>query len=152
VEQTVAEPEPKAGVITVLQVLTNFLGNFNLNPPVIGDLILEFENTSGVKLPEDYVSFLRLGNGGEGFIGLSSYTILWKLEELQQFNEEYEVSKYAPGLFLIGSNGGGEAFAFDTRDAGLAVVQVPFVGMDIEYAEVLGATFTQFLQRLYEEE
>jgi hypothetical protein len=67
-------------------------------------------------------------------------------------NGEYEVSRYAPGLFLIGSDGGGEAFAFDLRDArSERVVSVPFVGMDIASIRILGDDFSAFLDRLYDE-
>ena len=63
-------------------------------------------------------------------------------------NKSYQVEEYAFGLFLFGSNGGGEAFAFNTSQAGMPIVSVPFVGMELDLAEPMGATFGQFLTNL----
>ena len=61
-------------------------------------------------LPSDYVQFLRERDGGEGFVGTNNYLILWKAEELSDFNREYEV-RYAHQVFSsFGSNGGGEGY------------------------------------------
>lgn len=98
-------------------------------------------------LPGDYIEWLRQTNGGEGFAG-ENYLILWRAEELEDFNREYEVGEYAPGLILIGSTGGGEAYAFDTRETGWPVVRVPFIGMSLKYAIRVGGTFSDFLASL----
>jgi hypothetical protein len=47
-------------------------------------------------------------NGGEGSVG-DTYVILWRIEELIEMSKAYDVAEYAPGLFLFGSDGGGEA-------------------------------------------
>jgi hypothetical protein len=60
---------------------------------------------------------------------------------LLELNKDYQVDEYAPGLFFFGSNGGGEAFAFDLRTAARPVVAVPFVGMDLSLATVLAPEF-----------
>ncbi|HEY4093795.1 MAG TPA: SMI1/KNR4 family protein [Luteibacter sp.] len=73
------------------------------------------------KLPDDYRRFMMAKNGGEGFVG-ESHLILWSVEELASNNREYEIQDYAAGLFLFGSNGGGEAFGFDMRDEATSIV------------------------------
>ena len=78
-----------------------------LEPPADECVVSELSSILGVDLPSDYLRFLRNHNGGEGFIG-DNYLVLWKAEELADFNREYEVEKYAPGIFLFGSDGGGE--------------------------------------------
>ena len=50
----------------------------------------------------------------------------------------------APGIFLFGSNGGGEAYGFDKRPS-TSVVQVSFVGIDRSLVEYLAPSFTEFL-------
>ena len=113
------------------------------------DEIGAFEQEAAIALPSEYREFLRFTNGGEGFIGPNSYAMLWKINELLQFNKEYEVQKYAPGLLLFGSSGGGEAFAFDLRFGGnKPVVSVPFVGMDLSEALPIAETFDGFLEHL----
>ena len=124
------------------------LARFNGNSPATEFAIREFERESGLRLPQDYERFLRQTNGGEGFVGPNAYVILWRVEELLELNRAYEVSVYAPGLFLFGSDGGGEAFAFDVRSNPAPTVSVPFVGMDRSLARPIGTTFTGFLQAL----
>lgn len=125
------------------------LQNFNANPPIDASAIRLFEKQAGFCLPDGYVQFLQLANGGEGFIGPNAYVILWRLEELLEMNEAYQVAEYAPGLFLFGSDGGGEAFAFDRRSDTLAIVSVPFVGMDLSLIRGVVLDFPTFLEELY---
>jgi hypothetical protein len=127
----------------------NFLTSFNCNPPVSDSAIDAFELESNLRLPGDYVDFLKVGNGGEGFIG-GSYLILWKLEEIPQLNIAYEANEYAHGLILIGSDAAGEAYAFDTTVSPWPVVRIPFVGMDREFIVVLAQNFVSFLEFLFQ--
>jgi hypothetical protein len=101
----------------------------------------------GVKLPEQYIDFMKVVNGGEGFIG-GEYAILWGVEELASANQEYEFAKFLPEFLGFGSNGGGEAFGFDTRQQPWAVVQVPLVGLGWSDAWPMGDSFNAFLARL----
>lgn len=101
----------------------------------------------GVALPKDYVAFLKEHNGGEGFIG-DNYIIFWKAEELADFNREYEVEKYAPGIILFASSGGGEGYGFDTRSTTMPIVRVPFIGMAREYAELVANDFPDLFAKL----
>lgn len=87
-------------------------------------------------LPKSYIDFLKEHNGGEGFIG-DNYIIFWKAEELVDFNREYEVETYAPGIFLFASSGGGEGYGFDTDDAAMPIVRIPFIGMDRQYIDTV---------------
>lgn len=105
------------------------------------------EEALQVELPPDYVSFLRSYNGGEGTIG-ETYLVLWKAEELAEMNQSYRATEFVPELLLIGSDGGGEAFAFDKRTAPWGVVMVPFIGLEMKCADSMGATFTEFLNSL----
>jgi hypothetical protein len=69
-----------------------------LNGPAEISAIFGLLTQAGVVLPESYIDFLKKHDGGEGFIG-DNYIIFWKAEELVLFNHEYEVEKYAPGIF-----------------------------------------------------
>ncbi|AUT66296.1 SMI1/KNR4 family protein [Paraburkholderia terrae] len=120
---------------------------WHLNDGASDQAIAKLKKQLSFSLPTDYLSFLREHDGGEGFLG-QNYLMLWKAEELVTFNREYEVSEYAPGLFLFGSDGGGEAYAFDTRSSSMNVVRVPFIGMDLAYATPIANGFSQFLSVL----
>jgi hypothetical protein len=123
------------------------LERFNRNPPAAPESVHLAEAEAHLRLPVGYSEFMRGANGGEGFVG-KAYVILWRVEELVPLNQAYEVAEYAPGLFLFGSDGGGEAFAFDTRADGKPVASVPFVGMDLNLVSPIAPDFDAFLEAL----
>ena len=129
--------------------MRSFLDRLKLRCGATIAAIAEGEEQLVARLPAEYIEFLKLGNGGEGFIG-NGYVILWGVEELASMNRSYEVQKYAPGLLIFGSDGGGEAYGFDTRCPQWPIVQVPFVGMDWRYARSMGDLFSDFLRSLHE--
>lgn len=100
-------------------------------------------------MPKDYLEFINQANGGEGFIGEHAYLILWKLGELVDLNAAYEVKTYAPGLLLIGSDGGGEAFAYDLESKDIPIISVPFVGMARDLGRRIAGSFNEFLENLH---
>jgi len=130
--------------------IEELLKRFKRNPPVNNLAIEDFNLKTGLELPLNYINFLKIANGGEGFIG-NSYISLWKIEELQELNVAYQVGEYAPGLLLIGSDMGGEAFAFDMTTRPWPLVRVPFVGMSRNSIEILAADFRSFLEFLFKQ-
>lgn len=129
--------------------MRRFLDGLNREAGATDTAIAESENRLRRKLPTEYIDFLKLTNGGEGFVGKNSYVMLWPIGDLPSMNQSYEVEKYVPGLVIFGSDGGGEAYGFDTRSAEWPIVQVPFVGMAWSVAQPMGASFHDFLERLY---
>jgi SMI1 / KNR4 family (SUKH-1) len=123
------------------------LNRFNKRPPAAPEQIAAFSTASGLTLPLDYTAFLKQTNGGEGLVGPNAYLILFAVHELASLNKAYQVEDYVPGLLVFGSDGGGEAFAFNTRN-NMRVVRVPFVGMDTSTVEPLADTFTTFIEYL----
>lgn len=120
------------------------LAQFSGNPPADEAAFQRFETEAWFQLPEEYKEFLTLANGGAGFIG-EAYMMHWRIEELRELNQAYQVAEYAPDLVLFGSNGGGEAFAFDRRSDPAPIVIVPFVGMEIGLAHQVGSSFGEFV-------
>jgi hypothetical protein len=121
---------------------------FELNPPATEASVWTVEDHVGIRFPIEYVDFLKFANGGEGFIG-EAYARFWRVEELNEMNLGYQVAEFAPGLFLFGSDGGGEAYAFDTGFGGMAICSVPFIPLDIKLAIPLGSNFNEFLETLF---
>jgi SMI1 / KNR4 family (SUKH-1) len=118
-------------------------------PPASAEALRAAERDLGIILPEDYKSFLLEHNGGDGFVG-EHYLILWRAEELSNFNNGYEVSKYAPGFLIFGSTGGGDGFAFDTRTSPYLVMRIPFVGMRVEDGLRVAGSFNELLKGMHE--
>jgi len=106
------------------------------------------ERALGLQLPQEYREFLEKSNGAEGFVGKNSYASLWPVNELKELNDAYDVGSYASGYLFFGSDGGGEAFAFDTTSS-MSIVKMLFVGMSREIAVPQADAFWQFLEVLY---
>ena len=132
----------------VAERLLELIAQLELGQGISSTSIQDVQSKLGLRLPGDYVNFILSFNGGEGFVG-NSYLVLWPIEEIIPMNEACQVQKFAPGLLLFGSDGGGEAYAFDTRSDSMSVVKVSFVGMSLAEAEVIARTFTDFLEYLH---
>ncbi|OLU16543.1 SMI1/KNR4 family protein [Pseudomonas sp. PA1(2017)] len=109
------------------------LSEGQLNNPVDVSVLADLSMSVDFEFPTNYIEFLKKHDGGEGFIG-ENYIIFWKAEELVDFNREYEVEKYAPGIFLFASDGAGEGYGFDTENKKMPIIRLPFVGMYRQYA------------------
>ncbi len=74
--------------------------------------------------------------------------ILYKAEDLLKNNIEYKLKDFDPRIFLIGSNGGGEAVAIDLRKKDFKYILIPFI---FEYDAIieLGNDINNFFHRLF---
>jgi hypothetical protein len=128
----------------------DLLKGFEFNDPASEDQIAAFERTAGISLPRCYRDFLKMGNGGEGPVGECGYARFWKIGEIADLNRDYHVQESLPGYLLIGSDGGGEAFAIKRDEA--VYVQVTFVGLSEEDCMSMGNGFEEFLSNLSREQ
>lgn len=97
-----------------------------------------------VPLPAEYVGLLASANGIVGRCG-ESYLQLWQVEQIAELNVAYDVASFAPGLVLIGSDGGDVAYGYVHRAGEPAFVAVPFIPMQTSEITVLGTTLEAFL-------
>ncbi len=74
---------------------------------------------------------------------------LVEADEMLQFNTDYRASEFFPDYFLIGSDGGGEAFAIEKATGNF--VQFPLIGPDEDTVAVVGRTWSEFLEYLQTE-
>lgn len=84
-------------------------GEFVFNEPYEGK---EIERINDVILPLQYINFMKKHNGGEGDIG-ETWFVLFRLEDLQEINDDYCIEEFLPGHIIIGTNGGGELYGID---------------------------------------
>jgi hypothetical protein len=123
-----------------------------MNWPKIESLLSQCTKQPGASsVPDDigigeYTEVLKRYNGIEGFVGPTGYLMLWSVEEIPNLNVGYHVEDSAPGLVLVGSNGGGDAFGIDKSTGKFG--SVPFIGMSRSTFEEMGATFEEFLVNL----
>ena len=120
---------------------------FEPNPPASKEALIALSTELSKPLPSSYMEFLERANGGEGFIG-ERYVQLWRAEELIKTNRGYKVAEFAPNLFLIGSDGGGDAYAFDISTNNPTLFEVPFIGMP-ELLRPIAPSFDSFVASVY---
>jgi SMI1 / KNR4 family (SUKH-1) len=117
---------------------------FKPNPPASEKAISELMAALSKPLPSSFVAFFKRANGGEGFVG-TRYVQLWRVEDLIELNNGYKVNEFAPRLFLIGSDGGGEAYAFDLSSDDSAVLEIPFIPLDRHESRQIVESFDSFV-------
>lgn len=127
--------------------LHNIIKNLRCKVGASEKLIKKSMSELGIDFPRDYIAFLKLANGAKGSIG-DSYISLWSMQDLANNNKGYEVEQYAPGFLLFGSDGGGNAYAFNTLEDPMTVYRLPFIGMSKDTAEYISDSFTRFLADL----
>jgi hypothetical protein len=94
-------------------------------------------------LPSDYLAYRQRGGTVEAFLTCEfpGYMQLWPLDKVGEYNDDYEIAKYAPGFFGFGSNGGGELLVFDAAGA---VYCLPAIGMEAECATRIANSWADF--------
>ena len=102
-----------------------------------------------VALPEDYRALMRRVDGGESDFG-ASWVSLTPAVQLAEVNDDCQVAELAPGFTYFGSNGAGEAYAWDWREARRSLyVVIPFISPAPAAAVPCGDTLEEFLATLY---
>lgn len=115
--------------------------------PASQDAISAVEKHFNILLPPTYRELILCSNGLEGFIG-NNYLVLWPIEEIIGLNVAYKVSEFAPGILLIGSNGGDLGYAIDCRGSGMSFVEVPLIGMSLDTLEIKGQSVPELISSL----
>ena len=97
------------------------------------------------KLPLAYLAYLSDTDSTYQFG--SAYLV--EDHELLQYNTDHDSAELYPGYFLIGSDGGSEAFAIEKATG--RFVLTPFIGHDADTPAILGFTWAEFLDYLQTE-
>jgi len=108
-------------------------------------------NDLGLSFPPDYVRFLLVSNGAEGYTPpqhIAGYFALYTVEELVACNEGYEIQKRFPGYLSIGTNGAGELFLLNTLAKDQPTLMVRASDNTLKNAIVVGTNFAAFLQSI----
>ena len=67
--------------------------------------------------------------------------VLWRPDEIEEFNRDYELSEYAPGFVTFGGNGGGELLVVsELRE----VFYIPAIGMAPDTAIKIANSLNEF--------
>ncbi len=99
---------------------------FTLNKPPLPEDIEQIPSLD--RLPVDYIQFMKNANGGHGGVG-EEHLIIFPAQEIAEINKAAAVERFAPGLLIFASNGGGQSYAFDLRHEKVSIVK--FFDMDL---------------------
>ena len=69
--------------------------------------------------------------------------IIWEPENIAEYNNDYELSKYAPGFIAFGSNGANELLVINESGS---VYTIPAIGMELQYADKISESISDFKQ------
>ena len=99
-------------------------------------------------LPGDYVEVVSSASGWTGFVSEASpYVDLWPIEDVAARNVDYDV---APGddMLLVGSDGGGTAYALVRVGERSVFADVPFIPLKTSEASLRGDSLEEFIENL----
>ena len=121
---------------------------FNKDLKADGKLICEIEKYYSVSLPNDYIEFIKMYNGGEGYIGTNSYLILWTIDNYTSLIDSKKYYDYY-GLLFFASDAADMGYAFDYRNTPLRIVEIPFIDIGLSEPEFLGNSFYDFIKSFH---
>ena len=116
---------------------------FKPNPPASEKALQELTKSLPKPLPPAYFKIMAIANGGTGFVG-PRHLELWPVEQLLQKNKQH----HARDMFLIGSDGKDEAFAFNLAKPDSAIYKVALASPDAKNAQLVAHSFDAFLPRI----
>ncbi|WP_226876968.1 SMI1/KNR4 family protein [Microbulbifer hainanensis] len=67
--------------------------------------------------------------------------VLWRPEEVEEFNQDYQLAEYAPGFITFGGNGGGVLLVVNERGE---VFHLPCTGMAPDSASRIADSLQEF--------
>jgi hypothetical protein len=131
---------------TLQEILENPDAQWTRHPPAPESALAALAEGCDFELPGEYLAFLRYSNGGQGSMCLEPwYFQLQPAETVLDYNRGYQVERFLPGFFAIGSNGGGEMLAIrKDRGSPCPVFMIPFIPMAADDAVEIAFDFELF--------
>lgn len=123
------------------------VASFVKRPPATEAELAKLRAALPSPLPDDWLAVLRAMNGGEGYVG-EDFVRLYSIEQVLKVKETLAPVE-VPGIVLVGSTGGGTAYAYDFRGGGApAFASVDFIPLLDEGVMPIGPSLTHHLAAL----
>ncbi|TDN35738.1 hypothetical protein E4631_24405 [Hymenobacter sp. UV11] len=116
--------------------------DFELNAPLP---VAEYARQSHLltkPVPKEYLAFMQQHNGGEGPIGPEGYLALFSLEELVDWNTDWETNRGPLDCTIFASDRGNTVYAFNLTGE---IVEFDMIGYSPEEALPVAPDFSGFL-------
>ncbi|AZB31050.1 SMI1/KNR4 family protein [Chryseobacterium balustinum] len=106
------------------------------------------EDKIGFDLPQDYKDYSIEYDENEDFIG-KEFVRLWSLENLIDWNTDYQILENLPNTIAIGDNGNGEFIGIHfIENSNYKIILSTYIDLDPEYNIEIGKSFTDFIEKL----
>jgi len=121
----------------------------DLENPAELSMLQKIEKDLGFSLPEDYIRFMLLHNGGEGPVGEYGYLAVWGTDEIQQFYQEAGIGDALPPFFFFASDRSGYLYAYDFRDSDIKIIEIPDDPDEMNEIKTVASSFSEFIDYIY---
>jgi hypothetical protein len=144
-----SRPEPEIYDERVDEGLTELLAGAACGAPATPEQVASAQRELGVQLPSDLVAFYESFGAADGDLTSDTdeedggWLILHPVDQLVDTNVGYDHRDKL--LVIVGSDGGGEAYALDYRVEPPVWVVVPFIDLGAENALPAGGSLVEFL-------
>jgi len=122
---------------------SSIIGLSGLQNGVAHHALKQFQNNTGLILPLDLSDFLEFSDGCLLETGVKIYS----LDELQERNETYEITEYAPGYILIGDDSGGKGFLLSLQKETSEIYSSGLGDMSPNGFKVIANSFQSWIDR-----
>jgi hypothetical protein len=122
--------------------LRQALARVKLRAPASEEDVQAALSVAAGALPGDYLAFLRMSDGAEGWVG-KNYLQVAPARSAAGTTTAF--AQWVPGLYFFASDGAEGLFAFDLRDGARRVAITHTDDLDFEGLVYAAASFTVFL-------
>ena len=100
-----------------------------------------------VQLPNSYIEYVKNGGitFGETNLEWADYFDLEPQDKVSEFNQDIEISNYAPDFIAFASNGGGDVYVFNSSGA---IFLLPLVGMEPNAAISIANSWSELISHV----
>lgn len=102
------------------------------------------------KLPDDYIEFMKLHNGGEGPVGEYGYLAIWDTNEFIDTNVKGIYNVPISDMVYFSSDRSGLLYAFDTRSDMKSIVEIPEDAEDFSEIDEVATSLKEFIQYIHD--
>jgi hypothetical protein len=135
--------------VNIPALLTESHRRWSGRPAASEHAIERLQHAAPSPLPREYIALLKYSNGGEGPLGLEPlYLMLYEVDYVVERNQNVNQSELYPGHFVIGSNGGLETIALDTRTTKPWPIVMYDANAGIESDVVIAKNMEEFIRAI----